>query len=226
MAGIGGFKGGAAGVKLALKNNEMYIANLKAGLKDVPRNVLGALAASALEMAIKETKHDSSRFAANWDISVGGVGLRGNMAQRDYGESGERFGSIGEKNSKGDHYNAVQKAKSLYYGYTTGPEVGVNLLTPNGMLWDALKMGRKAGVGSPPGAIPRVELFNPITSADYGRPDGAGHTYAFNALKGGGQSQMMAGAQSVADRVGNAMVPMEILRITKMLKTLHVSGGI
>lgn len=217
MAGLGGFKGGKEGVELAMKNNAMYIANLKQGLQGVPRTVLATLAAAALEMAVKNTVHDSSRFAANWDLgfSSQGPALRAQPAPRDYGDSTDSSGTIGKKGSKGAHRDAVLAAKASYYGYSSG---GIPKVSPEGRLasWIGIVAGRTTTT-APPRTIPRVELFNPFTSADLTRPDGAGRSYAYNALKGSAKSRLLAGAADLSLRIGSAVIPMEILRIRKML---------
>lgn len=219
MAGLAGFKAGKEGVQLALKNNEMYIANLKQGLQGVPRAVLATLAAASLEMAVKKTLHDSSRFAANWDLgfSSQGPALRAQAAPRDYGDSTDSAGTIGKKGSAGQRRKAVLGAKATYYGYTPGAN-GIPTVSPEGRLasWLGIVQSRSTTT-APPRTIPRVELFNPFTSSDYARPDGKGRTYAYNALDGDGKSALLAGATALVDRVGKAVIPMEILRIRKLL---------
>jgi hypothetical protein len=214
MAGLAGFKGGKEGVELAMKNNAMYIANLKQGLQGVPRTVLATLAAAALEMAVKKTIHDSSRFAANWDLgfSSQGPALRAQAAPRDYGESTDSAGTIGEKGSKGSRRRAVLAAKAMYYGYSPGAN-GIPKVNQEGRLasWLGIVVNRSATT-APPRTIPRIELFNPFTSADYTRPDGKGRSYAANALKDG-KPQL----PDMVQRIGSAVIPMEILRIRKML---------
>lgn len=218
MAGLAGFKGGKEGIQLALKNNEMYIANLKQGLQGVPRAVLATLAAASLEMAIKETKHDSSRFAANWDLgfSSQGPALRPQPAPEKYEGATESAGSIGKRGAKGGKRKAVLAAKANYYGYKPGAN-GIPLVNPEGRLasWIGIVQNRTTTT-APPRTIPRVELFNPFTSASYFRPDGFGRSYAKNALTSG-KSRLLAGAADVSQRIGSAVIPMEILRIRKML---------
>jgi hypothetical protein len=221
MAGLAGFKSGEAGVKLAMKNNGQYIANLKQGLQGVPRTVLATLAAASLEMAVKNTKHDSSRFAANWDLgfSSQGPALRTKPAPLHYGETTESAGTIGKRKESGAHRKSVLAAKATYYGYSSGAN-GIPNVHPEGRLasWIGMVANRTAGM-APPRTIPRVELYNPFTGG--GRKDGGpahdGNSYAYNALKGGGKSALLAGAADVSQKIGNALIPMEILRIRKML---------
>ena len=122
MAGLAGFKAGKEGVQLAMRNNEMYLANLKQGLNGVPRTLLATLAAASLEMAVKKTIHDSSRFAANWDLAGSGTGpaLRLQPSPKEYEETTETAGKIGKRGSKGAERKRVLDAKASYYGYTAG----------------------------------------------------------------------------------------------------------
>ena len=219
MAGLAGFKGGKTGIELAIRNNEMYIANLKQGLQGVPRTVLATLAAASLEMAVKKTLHDSSRFAANWDLgfSSQGPALRQQPAPAGYEEATDSAGTIGKKGSAGARRRAVLDAKASYYGYTSGAN-GIPVVSPEGRLasWIGIVQNRSTTT-APPRTIPRVELYNPFTSALYSRRDGEGRTYAYNALDGDKKSALLAGATQLADRVGKALIPMEILRIRKLL---------
>jgi hypothetical protein len=220
MAGLAGFKAGYEGSRLALKNNEMYIANLKQGLQGVPRTVLATLAAAALEMAVKETVHDSSRFAANWDLGGSGQGpaLRRDPSPKEYGETTDSAGTIGHRGSKGAARARVLAAKANYYGYTSGAN-GVPRVNPEGRLasWIGIVQHRTTQT-APPRTIPRVELFNPFTSSSHARLSGSGHSYAFYALEGDLKSKLLGGGGAdIAERVGRAVIPMEILRIRNML---------
>jgi hypothetical protein len=220
MAGLAGFKAGKEGVQLAMRNNEMYLANLKQGLNGVPRTLLATLAAASLEMAVKKTIHDSSRFAANWDLAGSGTGpaLRLQPSPKEYEETTETAGKIGKRGSKGAERKRVLDAKASYYGYTAGSN-GIPRVHPEGRLasWIGIVQNRTTTM-APPKTIPRVELFNPFTSAGQSRLDGAGNSYAYNALGGDGKSALLGGGTAeIAQRVGNAVIPMEILRIRRLL---------
>jgi hypothetical protein len=205
---------GKRGIELALKNNEMYIANLKAGLYGMPNRVLAALAASALDMAIDKTKHDSSRFAANWNLSISGRQMFATMDPSEYNQHGTSYGSVGKKRSGGSHKEAVLVAKSVYWGYTRGAN---NLCTVSegGRLFTELGLARRTVTSGPP-VNRKVELYNPVTSSDFSRIDGFGNTYAKNALTSMGPAVFMSAA--TAQRIGSAVIPLEIQRITQELR--------
>ena len=217
LKGGSSISGGKRGIELALKNNEMYIANLKAGLYGMPNRVLAALAASALDMAIDKTKHDSSRFAANWNLSISGRQMFATMNPSEYLQHGTSYGSVGKKRSGGSYKKAVRTAKSVYWGYT----IGDSLCTVNegGRLFTELGLGKKVGGASPPPVNRKVELYNPVTSSDFSRIDGLGNSYAKNALSGPGGTTFMSAA--TAQRIGNAVIPLEIKRISQELQWMH-----
>lgn len=212
--GLAGFKNGKEGVQLALKNNEMYIANLKIGLQGIPRTLLATLAAASIEMAVKKTIHDSSRFAANWELGFSSQGppIRLQPDPAKYEGSTESSGTIGKRKSKGAMRKRVLAAKASYYGYKSGAN-GIPVVDPQGRLasWIGIVLGRTTTT-APPRTIPRVELFNPFTSATYTRPDGHGRSYAANALFD--KKVLLPGMEQ---RIGAAVIPMEILRIRQLL---------
>ena len=84
----------------AEKHNQMFMANLKIAMAALPKYVLGTYAATLLDTAVRETKHDSGRFAANWNLALDGQMPTVMPDPLEYGQSGEKYGSIGFKNDK------------------------------------------------------------------------------------------------------------------------------
>ena len=226
MAGVAGFKAGYAGLKLAQKKNEMLAANLKASMHGMPKRALGIFAASVLDMAIKETLHDSSRFAANWELSFGTNNLREKVFPFEYGQTTPSAGTIGSRESGGAARDAVTGAKQVYYGYSPANSTGISIVNEGGRIYEWLNLGGNwlKRTLSP---APKVQLYNPLLRGDAMWKDGGGHSYAFNALKGiEGGGALFAGADEMTQRVGNAVVLMEILRLQNIVRWAHVNKEI
>jgi superfamily II DNA or RNA helicase len=54
-------------------------------------------------MAIDKTKHDSSRFAATWNLSISGRQMFTTMDPSEYLQHGTSYGSVGKKRSDGSY---------------------------------------------------------------------------------------------------------------------------
>jgi hypothetical protein len=184
--GLGGYKNRKFGTEYAAKHNEIVAINLKSAMFAVPKYLLGGYAATALNLAIKHTKHDSSRFAANWNLAVGNGPLHndGNPDPLEYREEGASYGAIGEKESKGANRLAVQMAKRMYYGYTNSAKGSDMMKLTKGRLAEALYphakdevkktkgqtsslSGMKLSFWQKVGIAPRVYLYNPFMRPDY-----------------------------------------------------------
>ena len=197
---IAGFKRNQFGRELAQKHNAMYTANLKIALDGLPKYVIGTFAATVLDKAVRVTKHDSGRFAANWNLSFGSSNPDPVPSPLIYGETGPKFGSIGEKGDQKFRL-AVMMAKRTYYGYRKG--TGDFMALTKGLLAEKLfgasfskanKGSPGAYTGSPP---PRIVLYNPfmrdnrksgwwpLTVAE-GSASRPGKSYPFYAMKGQG----------------------------------------
>ena len=184
--GPGGYKRGKFGTEYAAKHNEIVAMNLKSSLLAIPRYLLGGYAATALNLAIKHTKHDSSRFAANWNLAVGNGPLHndGNPDPLEYREEGASYGAIGEKGSKGANRLAVQMSKRMYYGYTKSAAGNDMMKLTKGKLAEALypkaggAVSKEKGQSSSLSGVrlgfmqkmnvpPKIYLYNPFMKPDY-----------------------------------------------------------
>jgi hypothetical protein len=233
MAGVGGFKAGYAGLKLAQKNNEMFAANLKESMRGMPKRALGIFSATVLDMAIEETKHDSSRFAANWELSFGTNNLRERVAPSKYFETTQSAGTIGGRDFDGAAKDAVVAAKRVYYGYGPAGSAagamsgGLNQIAEGGRIHEWLNLGGN-WLNRTLTNTPKVQLYNPLMRGDKMWVDGYGNSYPFNALygddKGGGV--LFVGADEMTQRVGNAVIQMEILRLQSMVRWAKVKKEI
>ena len=147
----------------AEKHNQMFMANLKIAMAALPKYVLGTYAATLLDTAVRETKHDSGRFAANWNLALKGALPETMPSPLNYGETGEKFGSVG---NKGDTPGiairvAVLMAKRAYYGYRKGSN-GFMALT-KGRIADAIYPHGGGVPGSDmSGSAGRILLYNPF----------------------------------------------------------------
>ena len=148
----------------AEKHNQMFMANLKIAMAALPKYVLGTYAATLLDTAVRETQHDSGRFAANWNLALDGQMPTTMPDPMKYGQSGEKYGSIGFKGDKRFRI-AVLMAKRTYYGYRKG--AGGYMALTKGRLADALY---KHGGGVPgsdmSGSAGRILLYNPFMKPD------------------------------------------------------------
>ena len=223
--GPGGFS--AAQMMKAANENARWAANLSDSVRGLGRKTLAAMAATALHEVIDYTHHDSSRFAANWDLAFNRDGYRETMRPWKYGEA-----PAGQRDDKGANKQATQAAKHVYYGYFKHPS-GAFLPLPNGYLWGKIGLGGQVGrpiggsTGRPQlGALPRVELFNPLIGAKMMALDGSGHSYAFNALygknAGGGGMPMVEAA--VANLVGEGYLPSLMREIADQMRTGKATG--
>jgi hypothetical protein len=191
-------------------------------MEAVPKYLLGAYAATVLEMAIKHTKHDSSRFAANWNLAVGEAAPlnSGNPDPYHYNSSGDSYGTVGKKRDAGKWKESVVAAKRMYYGYA---DAGGYMKLTKGRLSSALypRAGKAvSGAGSLSGVAlgwrdkagtpPKIYLYNafmrpgyvpfrksgwvPLTGDTHLR---TGETYPHYALPSGGVKTLEADVASV-----------------------------
>lgn len=148
----------------AEKHNQMFMANLKIAMAALPKYVLGTYAATLLDTAVRETKHDSGRFAANWNLALDGQMPTVMPDPLEYGQSGEKYGSIGFKNDKRFRI-AVLMAKRTYYGYRKG--AGGYMALTKGKLATALYPHGGGAPGSDmSGSAGRILLYNPFMKPD------------------------------------------------------------
>ena len=225
--GQGGFT--AEQLRKISKGNTLFAADLSASVRGLGRKALAAMAATALYKVIEYTYHDSSRFAANWDLAFNRDSYRESMRPARYGES-----PAGQRDDRGANKQATQAAKHAFYQYFKHPS-GAYLPLPNGYLWGKIGLGGQVGTpiggrtGRPQlGALPRVELFNPLISANLQRLDGSGHSYAFNALYGkraGGGDLAMAETE-VANLVGDGYLPTLVREIADRMRAGKSTGGL
>lgn len=155
------------------KHNQLFMANLKIAMMAVPKYVLGTYAATMLDQAVKQTKGDSSRFAANWNLAFTGEPLEKKPSPLEYGESGPKFGTIGEKAYKGRYRMAVRMTKRAYYGYKKGAN-GYMALTKGRLA--QLLYPRASGMsknskgvmpsGDMSGAAAKIVLYNSFMKPD------------------------------------------------------------
>ena len=148
----------------AEKHNQMFMANLKIAMAALPKYVLGTYAATLLDTAVRETKHDSGRFAANWNLALDGQMPTVMPDPLKYGQSGEKYGSIGFKNDKRFRI-AVLMAKRTYYGYRKG--AGGYMALTKGRLANAIYPHGGGVPGSDmSGSAGRILLYNPFMKPD------------------------------------------------------------
>lgn len=151
----------------ANKHNKMYMANLTAALTSIPKFAVGITAANMLDTAIRSTKQDSSRFAANWNLALGGATPHTMPDPFEYKQSGDSYGSIGKRNAAGSYRLRVLMAKRAYYGYKKGEGGGMTLV--RGRIAEALyprgnygPKGKGAPSGDKSGSLSRILLYNPF----------------------------------------------------------------
>lgn len=184
--GYAGYKHLKFGKEYAAKHNEIVAMNLKAAMYAMPKYLLGGYAATALNLAIKHTKHDSSRFAANWNLAIGSGPLEnnGDPDPLEYRQKGKSYGSVGEKGSAGANRLAVQMSKRMYYGYTKSAAGNDMMKLTKGKLAEALypkaggAVSKEKGQSSSLSGVrlgfmqkmnvpPKIYLYNPFMKPDY-----------------------------------------------------------
>jgi hypothetical protein len=216
----GGIKQVKGGHALALDKNEVFVANLTSALYEIPKRLVGALAATTLTKAIYATKHDSSRAGANWDLALFGENIRHTLSPSVY-EQPLGFGmAIGKKGSMGANTEYVVFYKHMFYGIDNGAG-GWQEPFKGGLLYDAIGIGNRT-------SIPKIELYNPIIGANpaTARRSGGSHdkaTYAFNAFYGGLEA-VMPDMKASADQIGNGYLPHLIMKLNRALTTAKATG--
>lgn len=249
--GIGGYKRGhspaSAKVAYAARHNQIVAANLKLGMEAVPKYLLGAYAATVLDQAIRHTVHDSSRFAANWNLSVGDSSPlnNGNPDPYHYNESGESYGTIGTKGEKGRFRLAVTMAKRMYYGYKKDSSGHMTLT--KGRLAEALfpraaaavqrtaktsssLSGISLGWRDKAGTPPKIFLYNAFMRPNMLRRSGwtpeqraTGRSYPQNALPKSGGALLPEDVSSV---MGQGLVQDILHSLTAKMRAANVQGTI
>lgn len=244
--GMGGYKRGRepgkGSVAYAARHNQIVAANLKLGMEAVPKYLLGAYAATVLDTAIKQTVHDSSRFAANWNLSVGDASPLngGNPDPYHYRSSGKSYGTIGKKRDDGKWKESVLTAKRLYYGYT---EAGKYMKLTKGLLASALYPRATqvvGGSGSLSGATlnwrdkagtpPKIFLYNAFMRPNMLRRSGwtseqraEGNTYPQNALPKTGGTLLPEDVSSV---MGQGLVQEIIHALATRMRAANVQDTV
>jgi hypothetical protein len=162
--------------KQAVRRNEVFFIRLTRAFQSLGKKTLATAAAASLEAAMEDdnTKHDSSRAAANWQLNVGNVNPYGvspnEMHPKEYG----RYG-VGQRGDAGAQAAQVKSRKRQKYGYLKGGGGADVKVKERGWLWNAIGVGEKG--------TPGVHLFNPLLGA-VKRRDGSGASYAENAFPG------------------------------------------
>jgi hypothetical protein len=223
----------------AIRNhNAAFIAQVSAGLNRLPAELLAVYAVNVLELAVSKavTKHDSSRFAANFDLMFDRDSYRAHLQPSQYGDH------IGEKGDKGAYFLAVLMAKRRHYGYKKNRS-GFLAFDKKGMIAYKLRLpesqplgGPNQGTGYAKGkTIPTVELFNPIMSKTQRRASSwfpkrrdeswnrKGKTYAENALVGGEES-FMSQAQGLQGAIGNGYLAARLKELSMELRQTAMKG--
>lgn len=187
LHGSSGYIRGKRGLQVILQHNKAFAQQLNQALGGLPKRALAAYAATALDAMVDRTFHDSSRAAANWNLSFGMVPTSTQWDPKRYEQP-----PIGKRGDKGAHKEAVRQYKQLVYGYQSKathmePVAG-------GML--ARQVGVKSGPFAPLSEwfrrAPMVYLYNPILTADE-----ANKYYVINAFaRNGVPQEFLAGAAS------------------------------
>jgi hypothetical protein len=244
-AGVGGYKTGkfAQIVAATKQHNQIVSANLKLSMASVPKFLLGAYAATALDTAVRLTKHDSSRFAANWNLSVGKQGPLndGNPDPIKYNESGESFGTIGTKGDAKRFFIRVLTAKRMYYGYTNQTKGSSYMMLTKGRLAEALfpragdkvqyaKNGRslanvKLTADEMAGEAPAIYLYNAFMRPDSinSRLDGAGRSYPENALFKEGATPLK---EEVSKVMGKGLLQEVLVKLAAEMRAANAANKI
>lgn len=189
----------------AVRQNEYYAQALSQGVLGLGKQVLARYAADALDLAVRETVHDSSRAAANWDLAFSGEGLRDHLAPAEYGTPPIGYRGDGKDGGKNGNVANVLAWKADYYGYQFSQ--GGSVVAKNGTIGRAIKM---CEWGTPP----RVQLFNPIFSEEK-------RNYAKHAFKGYSQIDKLYGklVGEVASNLSSDFIPKLVDELRISLKT-------
>ena len=218
------FKAGAGMTKEeAAKHNQMFVANLKIAMVSLPKYVLGTYAATLLDDAVRETKHDSGRFAANWNLALNGELPDVMPDPLHYRAAGAKFGSIGQKGAKRFRI-AVLMAKRAYYGYRKGPG-GFMELTKGRIAASlyARGTGFKAGSAGAPGGdrsgvAGRILIYNPFMKPNQRKAGGGppslrkGQGYTFYAM--GKRPDL-----GPSGPMGSGMLQKRVLELNKLIRS-------
>lgn len=143
----------------AIKKNETFFFRLTKAFDFLGKDVLATAAAASLEVAMRETLHDSARASANWDINVRNANPYGRkpdqLDPKDYEDSKYGVGKRGDREKGRASTNAatVASKKRQKYGYTIRGSANVDV-KPGGWLYDTIGVGKIGTAG--------VHLFNPI----------------------------------------------------------------
>ena len=254
--GLAGFKSRQFGTAAAAtKHNQIVTANLKAAMYAVPKYLLGGMAATALDTAIRQTKHDSSRFAANWNLSIGNAPPpnEGKPDPSAYAQTGESYGTIGERDAKGSHAMPVRMAKRRYYGYTNAAKGSDLMKLTKGRLaaalypraGDAVTSAKKSGpatslsgtklsVDQAAGAPPKIYLYNPYMRPGNLRRDTwgrtpeqrqalGGRTYPQNALPKGFTDGSSL-AEELSTFMGRGLIQELLVTLAARMKAANKQG--
>lgn len=205
----------------AMRKNGIFVANISASLRSVPKHVTAVLAANSLVQVILATKQDSSRAAANWNLSVSGVGLHPFLDPTQYHEAGESWGTIGGKGDAGQFASAVLDYKKMYYGISKSSSSTLFEVDRGGRLFNQLGVGQQGNY--------RVDLFNPILGDLNQRRAGAGHTghtYAYYAFDGEDDTAFMPGLENVRESIGNGYIPYLLTKLNDLVHAESNAGRI
>jgi hypothetical protein len=221
----------------AVRNhNAAFIAQVSAGLNRLPAELLAVYAVNVLELAVSKavTKHDSSRFAANFDLMFDRDSYRAHLQPAKYGDH------IGEKGDSGKYFLAVLMAKRRHYGYKKGRS-GILEFTKTGMIANKMRLPEATVHAETKGGyaklktVPTVELFNPIMSQTQRRASSwfplrspesqarGGKTYAQNALVGGEES-FLSQAQGLQGAIGNGYLVARLKELSMQLRQTAMKG--
>lgn len=158
-----------ANVSAELKKNEMLAQRLCSALSRIPRKTLGVYAATALDIAVKATKIDSARAAANWNLSFGSYSPDSSWNPAAYEGSVNGMGTIGKRGDRQagiEHRERILGYKAYYYGYDK--EASYKVPIKGGYIDRMLRISEtSSGFGrllSLFQTSPVVTLYNPITS--------------------------------------------------------------
>ena len=148
-------------------HNQAFADSLKAKMVGYAKLIQSEIAAIALDNAIRNTVKDSGRAAANWNLSFGTGAVPEQLSPSKYNQSGQSYGTIGQRDSRVDGED-IRSAKGSYYGYDkkTGTIDRGFIHTVQGLDgvlgWSIRQM---IGVGKG-GAVKTVFLYNPVIQID------------------------------------------------------------